>query len=136
MLPDDDEILALSDRFFAALERGDIETIKECYTSDVRVWHNIDQAEKTASEHLKGLQKFFLGLYSNRRYTDVRYHRFSGGFVRQHVLTASLADGARIALAICVVCLVEHGRIKRLDEYLGPTSVLLQDERHGARDAQ
>jgi len=57
---------------------------------------------------------------SNRRYEKVRLQRTDTGFVQQHVLTGTIASGAKLELPACMVGVVKDGRILRLDEYFDP----------------
>ena len=43
-------------RFFAALEAGDIDTLREIYAPDAVIWHNNDLIEQPVEENLKVLQ--------------------------------------------------------------------------------
>ena len=43
-------------RFFAALEDGDIGTLREIYAPDAFIWHNDDLIEQPVEENLKVLQ--------------------------------------------------------------------------------
>ena len=38
------DALDVADRFFSAIEAGDIETVRALYHPDVEVWHNTDRA--------------------------------------------------------------------------------------------
>ena len=40
-------------RFFAALEAGDIETLREIYAPDADIWHNEDLVEQPVEDNLK-----------------------------------------------------------------------------------
>jgi ketosteroid isomerase-like protein len=47
-------------RFFAALEAGDIETVRAIYSPDALIWHNDDLIEQPVEDNLKvlaGLRK-------------------------------------------------------------------------------
>ena len=54
----------------------------------------------------------------DRRYEDVRRTVTPTGFVQQHVLRFTRADGTRQALPACLVVTCDDGRITRIDEYL------------------
>jgi ketosteroid isomerase-like protein len=43
-------------RFFAALEAGDIDTLREIYAPDAVIWHNDDLIEQPVEDNLKVLQ--------------------------------------------------------------------------------
>jgi len=50
-----------------------------------------------------------------------RLEVFSGGFVQQHVLEGSLANGRLCEFHACLVCAVSKRGIVRLDEYFDTT---------------
>lgn len=118
---DSPELAALDERFFAALERGDADTVRACYTPDVIVWHNYDERELTGAEHVGLLESYFFARYHDRRYVDVRRYLLPNGILRLHTLQAKLADGKDVRMLICILCLVQDGRISRIDEYITET---------------
>lgn len=117
-LPDAAALLDIDKRFFSALERGDLATIKALYSPDTRVWHNFDQLEYDGGEHLRLLETFFFVHYHDRRYVDVRLDLLPDGIVRQHTLVAKLADGTPVKMLIVIFCRVRDGHITRVDEYI------------------
>jgi ketosteroid isomerase-like protein len=48
-------------RFFAALEGGDIDTLREIYAPDAVIWPNDDLIEQPVEENLKVLQGLHRG---------------------------------------------------------------------------
>jgi len=54
---------------------------------------------------------------TNRHYRVQRRVAIPGGFMQQHVLEAETAGGP-FSMPACIVCEVQNGRIKRLEEYL------------------
>ena len=52
----------LADRFFAAVEAGDIDTVRDCYDPAVAIWHNTDDLEQTRDENLATLAGMALRL--------------------------------------------------------------------------
>jgi len=110
------DIQALAQRFFDAVEAGDIETVHGCYAPDAKIWHNTDDAEQSRDDNARTLRGF-ARLISDRLYADRRLHVFDGGFVQQHELRGVRQDGVAVRLTACIVCAVENGRITRLDEY-------------------
>jgi uncharacterized protein len=116
------EIFELADRFFAAIPKGDLDTVRAIYAPDARIWHNNDQATQDVEQNLAVLAwvtKNIAGL----RYEDVRRQATPSGFVQQHVLRGTAPSGASIDLPACIVCTVANGRITRLDEYLDSAHV-------------
>ncbi len=55
-------------RFFAAIEAGDLGTLREIYAPDALIWHNDDLLEQSVDDNLKVLQ----GLLPNG--ADVELH--------------------------------------------------------------
>jgi ketosteroid isomerase-like protein len=113
---------ALASRFFAAIERGDLDAVRELYSPDVQVWHNVTGRTQTRDENLK-LLRFFTGRVGERRYEVLARDFFPGGFVQRHVLHGKLASGELVAAPVCLVVHVADGRIERLYEYLDPAAV-------------
>ncbi len=124
----DAENLALGERFMAALERCDVETTRDIYAADAKLWHNFDQALQPVEDNLKTLQ------WMHRKLTNIRYdvqvrEPIPGGFYQQHVLRGTLPSGDEFAMPACAIVKVSDGKIVSLDEYL--------DSKHAAalRDA-
>ena len=87
-----EDILAFSDRFLTALEKGDTETARACYAPDAKLWHNTDGIEQTVDENMKVLD-WFVRKLTGRRYRIVRREALADGWMQQHVLEAVLPDG-------------------------------------------
>ena len=114
-----EDISALSNRFLAALERGDPDEVRAFYTSDARIWHNFDDVAQTVDENLK-LLGWMSRKLPQRQYRVVRREILPDGWFQQHVLEATLPDGSPFRMLACGVITVRDGRISRLDEYLDP----------------
>lgn len=103
--------------FFAALEAGDIETLREIYAPDAVIWHNDDLIEQPVEENLKvlaGLHRVVSGL----RYDITRRVPAPDGVLQQHVLRGTLPNGADVELHAAMYLQVRDGRISRIEEYL------------------
>ena len=122
---DAEQFLAIADRLFKAIERSDVDAIAELYAPGARIWHNTDGKVETPEQNLSGLRRF-VALSSARTYTEIRREPTPSGFVQQHVLRAQLKNGREFVLPACIICVVNNGRITRLDEYLdsAPLSAL------------
>jgi ketosteroid isomerase-like protein len=118
----DDGIDALASDFFAAIERGDLSAVRELYSPDVEVWHNVTGRTQTRAENLE-LLRVFTGRVSGLRYEVLARERFPGGFVQRHVLHGRAASGEVVAAPVCLVVYVSRGRIERLFEYLDAAAV-------------
>jgi ketosteroid isomerase-like protein len=104
-------------RFFAALEAGDIATLREIYAPDAVIWHNDDLIEQPVEENLKTLQ----GLHrvvSGLHYDITRRVVVEDGVLEQHVLRGKLPDGNDVELHCAMYLQVRDGRITRIEEYL------------------
>ena len=109
--------LAVAERFFTAIERGDIDAVRAIYAPDARIWHNFDRKEQTVEENLRVLSWMSRNI-ANKRYVVERRIAIPGGFLQQHVLHADTAGGP-FEMPACIVVLVNaDGRIARLEEYL------------------
>jgi uncharacterized protein len=104
-------------RFFAALEAGDIETLREIYAPDAVIWHNDDLVEQPVDDNLKVLQGLHRAV-SGLRYDIVRRVPTPDGVLQQHVLRGRLANGAEVELHAAMYLQVRDGHIARIEEYL------------------
>lgn len=119
------DVLALADRFFKAIEAGDVETVRSIYAPDAVIWHNSDplgerDTGQSARENLEVIGKL------PQRITSLEYEVFQreateSGFVQQHVLRGRMRNGEAFVMPACIICRVENGRITRLDEYFDPS---------------
>ena len=104
-------------RFFAALEAGDLATLREIYAPDAVIWHNDDLVEQPAEENLKVLQGLHRAV-SGLRYDIVRRVPATDGVLQQHVLRGSLPDGTEVELHAAMYLQVRDGHVTRIEEYL------------------
>lgn len=111
------EMKALADRFFGAIEAGDIDGVSACYHADAVIWHNDDGLETGPAQNLEVLASFIANV-PKRVYANRRFFPIEGGFVQQHDTTLHVADGRVLVLPVCIVFQVDGGKIRRLDEYL------------------
>lgn len=109
-------VLEIAERFFRAIEKGDIEAVRATYAPNAVIWHNNDGKEQSPDENLRVLSWVIRNL-SDRQYRVVRRAEIPGGFMQQHVLEAKTTGGP-FSMPACIVCQVENGQITRLDEYL------------------
>ena len=110
------EALEIAERFFRAIEVGDVAAIRAIYAPDAVIWHNNDSREQTVDENMRVLGWVSRNL-KNRHYRVTRRVAIPGGFLQQHVLEAETANGP-FAMPACIVVEIKDGRISRLDEYL------------------
>lgn len=111
---------ALVDRFIAAIESTDVDTVLAIYADDAKIWHNYDQIEVTPQDNARQMRWFGKRL-AGLKYTDIRRIEFPGGLVQQHVLRGTAPNGEPFALYAMLKIEIENGRIVRLEEYLDPS---------------
>lgn len=119
---DEQEMLGLAGRFFAAVTAGDLEAIRAMYAPDAVVWHNYDRASQTVEENLRVLGTL-PSVVENFRYEDVRRQATTHGFIEQHVVRGTTPSGEELDIPSCIVCTVVDGRITRLDEYFDSSHI-------------
>jgi ketosteroid isomerase-like protein len=117
-----DDVETIAAKLFAAIERGDLDAVRELYAPDVAIWHNVTAHTQTRDENLK-LLKYFTGRVAERRYEVLGRDFFPDGFVQRHVLHGKLASGELVAAQVCIVIYVASGKIERIYEYLDPAAV-------------
>lgn len=110
------EIAALADRFFGAIEAGDIEALRQLYAEDATVWHNFDQVDQSVDDNLQVLAWMHRTI-DGLRYTEVERIVLDDGFVQQHVLTGA-APGGMLDIPAMMRVTVSDGTVTRIEEYL------------------
>ena len=110
-------MLDLAGRFFAAIERGDIDAVRAMYSADAVVWHNYDGAEQTVEQNLATLASIMKN-FSGFRYEERRCQATESGFVEQHITRGRTPKGTEFSFPACIVATVVAGQVGRIDEYL------------------
>lgn len=122
-MAEQDDIRAMAQRFFDAIEAGDIETMRSSFTPDAEIWHNTDELIVTRDQTAETLTGMVARI-KDREYAERRLTTFPGGFVQQHVLKGRrLHDEGEVRLPCAIICKVEDGKITRLDEYFDSAHV-------------
>ena len=122
------DALDIADRFFAAIEAGDIATVREIYSPDAEIWHNTDGLVQGPDDNARTLSWITANL-RDVSYTKIKRSATDDGFVQQHVLVATNRAGNRVEVPACIVTTISDGRITRLDEYLDSASIAVIMER-------
>jgi len=116
-------VAEIADRLFAAIERGDAETVEKMWDDDVLVWKSAEPEEQVKKRALRVIF-WFMGTTTERRYEILDRQFFDGGFVQQHILHATSRRGGSIALRVCLVIkLGTNGLITKIDEYFDPAEL-------------
>ncbi|MGV0791538.1 nuclear transport factor 2 family protein [Mycolicibacterium sp. XJ1819] len=115
-------ITEVADQLFAAIERGDIATVRQMWSDDVVVWKVADR-DRDKDRALRIID-WFVATTTDRRYEILDRRMFDGGFVQQHILHANGRNGGSIAMRVCIVIAVDaDGLISRIDEYFDPAQI-------------
>jgi ketosteroid isomerase-like protein len=122
MATEEADVARVASEFFAAIERGDIDAVRELYASQAEIWHNVTGRSQTRDENL-ALLKYFTGRVQELRYEVLARELFQGGFVQRHILHGKLESGDVVTAPVCLVVYVSRGKIERLFEYLDPAAV-------------
>ena len=110
------QTLELCDRFFDSLERRDYDTAEACYAPEAVIWHSHDCLYQPRSDNLAMLRRG--GETQQKvRYRDRRVRVFEGGFVQQHRIEVTWANGFEGRMDVCFVAYVRDGMISRAYEY-------------------
>ncbi|MBK5289916.1 MAG: nuclear transport factor 2 family protein [Acidimicrobiia bacterium] len=108
----------LVSRMISAIEAGDLDGVRACYSPDIVVWANFDGKDRDLEASLR-LLGWLLTSTSERRYEVRRREEIDGGVLQQHVLHGTVAaTGKSFAMPACLVVTIDGDRISRIDEYL------------------
>lgn len=107
---------AVAARLFGAIEAGDLDTIRDCYSPDAQIWHNTDGVAKSL-DHTMTIVDWMLTNLPGMRYTDPQCSATEDGFVQRHVVVGTRPDGKVVSLPCCIVAKVADGRVTNLYEY-------------------
>ena len=66
-MAEQDDIRAMAQRFFDAIEVGDIETMQGSFTPDAEIWHNTDGIVQSPDDNAKTLSWITANLPEQRR---------------------------------------------------------------------
>ncbi len=108
--------LAAGERLFHTVEHGDLEDLWRIFGDGAMVWHNTDEKLTDVATSITNLRKI-RETSQEFRYVDIRRQPTPTGFVQQHTLILTLADGRSIRDLCCCVCTVQDGRITHMDAY-------------------
>jgi ketosteroid isomerase-like protein len=112
--------LDLVDRLIRAIEAGDLDGVRACYSPDVTVRANFDQRDRDLESSMRVLS-WLVENTSSRRYEVLRRIEIEGGVLQQHVLHGTVAStGKDYAMPACLVITIAGAAITHVDEYLDP----------------
>ena len=109
------DVSATVERFFDALQTGDIASCEALFADDGVIWHNYDQQEQPKTQALAALA----GLSQlQARFEIVGRDVIADGCVQRHVVWVSLPDGLTTGIPAIQRISCADGRIQRIDEYM------------------
>ena len=117
------EMDALANRFFDAIERADIDALEQAYAPDVEYWMNVTRQSQGLDAVLQ-LGRLFSQKVKGLHYEIESRDFFPGGFVQRCRITGELASGEALDVPLCLVIHLEDGRIVRLYEYINAASIV------------
>jgi len=117
-----EELVHIASAFFAAIERGDLDSVREIYSPQAQIWHNVTNTIQSREENVR-LLGLFIARVLERRYEILSREFFPSGFVQRHLLHGTTATGEKIELHACIVAHFAEDRIERLFEYLDSAAV-------------
>jgi ketosteroid isomerase-like protein len=116
-------VVAVADRLFATIEKGDKAAIDRMWSDDIAVWRVGARRDNDKARALRVID-WFIDVTTERRYQILDRALFASGFVQQHILHATGRNGSSIALRVCIVIkLGVNALISRIDEYFDPAEV-------------
>jgi ketosteroid isomerase-like protein/mannose-6-phosphate isomerase-like protein (cupin superfamily) len=107
----------VADRFWNALDLGNLEGAVACCHSSTTTWHNFDQKTMTLEESKAGWGGY-IAAFDERATIKVRRNFIGDGFFQQHTLKVRLANGAQKAWDACVIMRFKDGLITSIEEYI------------------
>lgn len=111
------------ERMLDAIERGDMDQLRACFTADAQSWHNSDEATQNVDETV-GLISYLCSVSTSRSYQDRRVSTVGSQAFLQHTLTAVLKSGNELRMpAIMRIVVNSDGLVERLEEYLDSRDV-------------
>ena len=112
----DPSVDAVLDRFFAAIESADLDTVAAVYHPDVAVWLNVTGQSVDRHQSL-GVLRYFTQRLTGMRYEILERRTWDGGAVQRHVVHGKVGDRP-LAIQACIVFHVAGGHITHVYEYL------------------
>jgi ketosteroid isomerase-like protein len=99
-----------------AFENGDLETIERIYAPNFILWRNTDDREEGRAAGIQSIVNLH-NSFAKIRLERLKRSFFDGGYVQQFVFSAVTHEGVAMSGPMCMVILIEAGRILRVDEY-------------------
>jgi ketosteroid isomerase-like protein len=103
---------------FAAIERGDIDTVRRCMAPDALTWRNHNEAEDDV-DAVVALLAHLCANSTRRAYEDRRMTTVGSPAFLQHTVTATFRSGQLLRLPVMMrVQVNSDGLVQRIEEYV------------------
>ena len=106
----------LAESLFAAFAANDGDAARELCNPDLKAFQNAREA--MTLDTLLQFSSAVSGVVQNFRYEDNVCSATESGFVEEHTVRGTLADGSELLLRACVVGEVSNGKVDVLREYV------------------
>lgn len=115
MNADEKQSLALAQKFFAAGQAHDIETMKTLINDDVIIWYNFNGLTLDRTAFIEFLTASYKSDMKTE-YNDIKITPSSSGFVEEGILRISVGGKEHVA-PFCLVGTIRDGKLSRVNEY-------------------
>ena len=125
-------------RLLRAIEDGDGDGYRACFTEDGRIWHDFDGFNTHADgaqsvDQNVAMMNWMHRLTNTLNYKTLRLEETETGFLETHLVSGTTVEGEDFEGLACVICTVENGKIKRLEEFINPASFAALDRAQAAQ---
>ena len=110
------DALQIATRLFDAVEKGDLQALKDCYTPDAVLRIYAAGADMGRAQILE-LVGSLSDAIPDFRYDDVRQAATTTGFVRQHTMVGTSPAGVPFAIPACCIGRLHEAQVEFLEEY-------------------
>ncbi len=113
---ENDSAIEAGRRLFDTVENGDLDELHEIFAPGAMVWHNTDELLTDIPTTIRNLE-IIRSSAQEFHYSDIKRRPTNDGFVQEHTLIVRTSDGRLIRDICCCICIVEDGRITRMNAY-------------------
>jgi ketosteroid isomerase-like protein len=117
------DISAVVDRFFAAIEAGDVDALQAIYADDAGVWHNFTGVTQTKQENIARLSQ--ARALAALKYEVLERIVIADQVVQRHIVRTKPEGQVETSLHAALFIAVRDGRIFHIHEYLDPAQSVL-----------
>ena len=112
----DTDVLAVAERFFAAIPAGDRSVVDELYADDAEVWHSVTNRTADRATALAILD-WLMAPSVSISYEVLERLVVKDRLSQRHALTVTVPGHEPLVMAVSIYLTIVDGRITRIDEY-------------------